>query len=144
METALNYLEKPAHESAANITWDKLPTVMAEHYPLTLLFKNLISNSIKYRKSGKAPVVHVNASGDGEGWTFCVSDNGIGIEPGNIENVFAPFKRLHGREYPGTGLGLAMCRRIVDRYHGRIWAEPGTNGTTIRFTVGSDGKRPVD
>jgi PAS domain S-box-containing protein len=124
-------------ESGACITSDPLPSVPVHDAHLKQLFQNLVGNAIKYRSSDRAPVVHVSAAPLGTFWLFSVADNGIGIEPEYKERVFGLFKRLHsGDEYSGTGIGLAICQRIVDRYHGRIWVEstPG-QGSDFKFTL---------
>ena len=110
--------------------------VSAEEYPLRLLFQNIVGNAIKYHRPEQPPCVHVSAQRDGSNWTFSVADNGIGIKSENAEKIFAAFKRLHGGTYPGTGLGLAMCKKIVERYYGRIWVESdGRDGSKFRFTL---------
>jgi signal transduction histidine kinase len=102
---------------------------------LTQLFQNLISNSIKYR-SEETPRIHVEAEKDGEGWLFAVRDNGIGIDPQDAARVFGMFRRLHGNEISGTGIGLALCKKIVERKGGRIWVESETGrGATFKFTI---------
>jgi light-regulated signal transduction histidine kinase (bacteriophytochrome) len=137
-ERAVEFLEAEIAESGATVTRDPLPDIRADHYALTLLFKNLISNAIKYRKPETEPRVHVSAIRADGLCTFTVSDNGIGISAGSLEAVFAPFKRLHGKEYPGTGLGLAMSRKIVEKHNGRIWVDstPG-EGSQFRFALGN-------
>jgi PAS domain S-box-containing protein len=125
-------------ESGARITSDPLPTVPMHGAQLQQLFQNLIGNAIKYRRAEGAPEIHVGAQRQGEGWTFTVSDNGIGIPPEYRETVFGLFKRLHtSDEYSGTGIGLAICQRIVEQYNGRIWveSEPG-RGSSFHFTIG--------
>jgi PAS domain S-box-containing protein len=132
---ALLNLQAAVAESGATITSDPLPTVEAEEVLLMQLFQNLISNSIKYR-GPEAPRVHVSAERDATGWLFVVRDNGIGIDPENYERVFGMFKRLHGSEIPGTGIGLALCRRVIDRRGGRIWVESEAgHGATFKFTI---------
>jgi chemotaxis family two-component system sensor kinase Cph1 len=109
--------------------------VVAEEVKLTQLFQNLISNSIKYR-SEETPRIHVSAERTAEGWLFTVRDNGIGIDPRDTERVFGMFKRLHGKEIRGTGIGLALCKKIVERKGGRIWAESEIGqGAAFKFTI---------
>jgi two-component system CheB/CheR fusion protein len=128
-------LQDAIAESGASVTSDRLPTVMAEEVMLTQLFQNLISNSIKYRGE-EAPRIHISAERDAEGWLFSVRDNGIGIDPQFTDRVFGMFKRLHGKEIPGTGIGLALCKKIVERQGGRIWVESELgHGATFKFTV---------
>jgi two-component system CheB/CheR fusion protein len=133
---ALDYLEPLLQENGAVVSHDGLPTIKGEQYPLRLLFQNLISNAVKYRQPEKPPQVHVSAERQDSKWVFSVSDDGIGIDPQYFEAIFVPFKRLHRGAHPGTGLGLAMCRRIVERYHGQISVESKDGqGSTFRFTV---------
>ncbi len=137
---SLEDLRALIHESGANVTRDPLPAVRMREVHLRQIFQNLISNAIKY-KSEKPPEVHVSAkSGDGE-WLFSVSDNGIGIPSQYHEKIFGMFKRLHGKEnYTGTGIGLALCKRIVERYGGRIWVESEAGeGSTFCWTVPENG-----
>ncbi len=135
-------LEAAIAQSGATITSDALPTVMAEEVVLTQLFQNLISNSIKYR-GGDAPKIHIAAERNAEGWLFSVRDNGIGIDPRDSDRVFGMFKRLHGGEIPGTGIGLALCRKIVERQGGRIWVESEDGrGATFKFTITGRHKAP--
>jgi signal transduction histidine kinase len=108
---------------------------VAEEVMLTQLFQNLISNSIKYRGE-ESPRIHVSAERDGEGWLFTVRDNGIGIDPQDAGRVFGMFRRLHGNEISGTGIGLALCKKIVERKGGRIWVESEAGrGATFKFTI---------
>jgi two-component system CheB/CheR fusion protein len=132
---ALLNVQAAIAESGAVVTSDPLPTVMAEEVMLMQLFQNLISNSIKYRGS-ETPRIHVSAEKDGEGWLFVVRDNGIGIDPHDAERVFGMFKRLHGSEIPGTGIGLAICKKVVERQGGRIWVESKRGrGAAFKFTI---------
>jgi light-regulated signal transduction histidine kinase (bacteriophytochrome) len=123
-------------ENNAAIVLDSLPTVIADKNQLTQLFQNLIGNAIKFRREAP-PQIHISAElKDGE-WLFRVQDNGIGMKSRYLDRIFEIFKRLHTRtEFPGTGIGLAICKKIVDRHSGRIWAEsePGI-GTTFYFTI---------
>jgi PAS domain S-box-containing protein len=132
---ALANLTAAIGESGALVTNDDLPTVVADPTQLLQLFQNLVGNAIKFR--GPAPPrVHVSARDLGHEWIFTVQDNGIGIDPQYASRLFVIFQRLHTRqEYPGTGIGLALCRRVVERHGGRIWfeSEPG-KGSTFFFT----------
>jgi light-regulated signal transduction histidine kinase (bacteriophytochrome) len=125
-------------ESNAQIITGQLPSLPVNATHLQQLFQNLIGNAIKYRSPEIIPIVHVGAERQNAYWVFRVADNGIGIDSEYRENIFGLFKRLHNSndEYSGTGIGLAICRRIVDRYHGRLWveSEPG-QGSTFRFTL---------
>jgi signal transduction histidine kinase len=100
------------------------------------VFQNLIGNSIKYRREGVVPEIHVSAQVEGDSWIFSVRDNGIGIEPRYQSDVFQPFRRLHGRDIPGSGIGLATCKKIVEAHGGAIWVEsqPGS-GSTFFFRL---------
>jgi PAS domain S-box-containing protein len=128
-------LQRAIQQSGATVTFDPLPTVPGKEDMLTQLFQNLIGNSIKYR-SEAAPRIHISAARMAEGWVFSVRDNGIGIDPADAEHVFGMFKRLHGKEIPGTGIGLALCRKVVERLGGRIWVESEVGqGAVFKFTI---------
>ena len=136
LSVAVQNLTVMIEESRAVITNDNLPTVRADAVQLALVFQNLLANAIKFRGSD-VPHIQVSAKDRGNEWVFSVKDNGIGIEPQHADRVFVIFQRLHTRnEYPGTGIGLAVCQRIVERHGGKIWFEstPGS-GTTFFFTV---------
>jgi light-regulated signal transduction histidine kinase (bacteriophytochrome) len=129
-------LKGAIEESDAVVTHEPLPAVMANPTQLTQLLQNLVGNSIKYRDE-RSPRVHVGADRKNGHWQFSVRDNGIGIEPQHLERIFVIFQRLHSRdEYPGTGIGLGICKKIVERHGGRIWVEsqPG-EGSTFCFTI---------
>ena len=131
-------LQKPIQQSGATVTFDHLPTVPAKEDMLTQLFQNLIGNSIKYR-SEVTPRIHISVARTAEGWLFSVRDNGIGIDPADAEHVFGMFKRLHGKEIPGTGIGLALCRKVVERLGGRIWVESELGqGAVFKFTISTE------
>jgi len=133
---ALFNLSAAIEENRVTVSGTPLPCVRADAAQLTQLFQNLLSNAIKFRGAA-APSIHVSALDLGRDWRFSVQDNGIGIEAKYADKVFVIFQRLHTRlEYPGTGIGLAMCKRIVERHGGRMWfdSEPG-NGSTFHFTL---------
>jgi PAS domain S-box-containing protein len=128
-------LQTLIEENKATITHDALPSVMGDRLQLVQLWQNLLGNAIQFR-SEKPPQIHISAQHtDGE-WLFGVRDNGIGIDPRHAERIFRVFKRLHGRDIPGAGIGLAICKRIVEKHGGRIWVEskPG-EGSTFYFTI---------
>jgi signal transduction histidine kinase len=131
----LGGLEQSIHESGAQVEVGELPVLQGERAQLSALFQNLIANAIKFRR--EQPLIRVSAREEDEQWHLSVQDNGIGIERDQFERVFQVFQRLHGKdEYPGTGIGLAVCKKIVERHGGRIWleSEPGV-GTTFHFTM---------
>jgi signal transduction histidine kinase len=130
--------------SGACITHDPLPTVSGEASLLTTVFQNLISNAIKFR-SEQPLQIHIGVQLDGDEWLFRVSDNGIGIDPVYAEKIFVIFQRLHSRDaYPGTGIGLALCRKIIEYHRGRIWLDPHTaSGSTFCFTLPAIPESPI-
>jgi len=134
-ETLWN-LRAAIDESGATVTHGELPSVAFDGQQLSQVFLNLIGNAIKYRRTGEPPRIHVSAEGGANQWTFSVRDNGLGFAQADAERIFTAFTRLHEREYEGTGIGLAICKRLIERQRGRIWAdsELGT-GSTFRFTV---------
>ncbi|MGK7903492.1 MAG: ATP-binding protein [Hormoscilla sp.] len=136
LQKAIANLQFAISQSGADINADPLPTLLADEGQLVQLFQNLLSNAIKYRRE-EDPEVNVGSSRQEGEWLFWVKDNGIGIEEKQQERVFLIFQRLHTRqEYPGTGIGLAICKKIVERHDGRIWVEsaPGI-GSTFKFTL---------
>jgi signal transduction histidine kinase len=144
LDEAMVRLHASINESGAKITADNLPVVYFDDLQLTRLFQNLIGNAIKFR-SGQTPQIHVSAvrqdadpkMGGLRHWRFAVRDNGIGIEPQYAERIFMIFQRLHTRKtYPGTGIGLSICKKIVERHGGKIWVESTQGGgSTFYFTV---------
>jgi len=135
-DRAVGHLETAISESGAQVTHDSLPTVTADGRQLVQVFQNLIGNAIKFRRD-VIPQVHVSARRENNEWVFSVRDSGIGIDQKYTERIFAVFQRLHTRtEYPGTGIGLAICKKIVERHGGRIWFKSKLGeGTTFNFTV---------
>ncbi|MBE9216991.1 GAF domain-containing protein [Plectonema cf. radiosum LEGE 06105] len=141
LQKALNNLRRRISQTGATITHDELPTVMADSTQLMQLFQNLISNAIKFR-SEKPPEIHISVSRLEDQWLFSVRDNGIGIEPQFSDRIFVIFQRLHTRdEYPGTGMGLAICKKIAECHRGNIWVESQLGeGATFYFTIPLKGR----
>jgi signal transduction histidine kinase len=142
LASALANLQVRRKESGAVVTHDPLPRVMADALQLGQLFQNLLGNALKFNQQ-QPPRVHVAAEPQGKEWLFSVRDNGIGIDAQSAERIFVIFQRLHSREaYPGTGIGLAICKKIVERHGGRIWVEsqPG-QGATFYFTLPTHRRR---
>lgn len=136
LATAIAALDGAVQESHAVITHDALPSVFVDSGQIVQLFQNLIGNSLKYRKPDTPPRVHISASRSAGEWLLTVRDNGIGFDSDEADRIFGVFKRLHGKELPGNGIGLTICKRIVERRGGRIWAaaKPG-EGATFHFTI---------
>lgn len=128
-------LQSAIQESGARITWQNLPVLLADRTELLQLFQNLVSNAVKFR-GAEPPEIRISVKKKKEEWMFSVEDNGIGIAPQHVEDVFVIFKRLHTREqYPGSGIGLAICKKIVEHNQGRMWVESQAGqGSTFRFT----------
>jgi light-regulated signal transduction histidine kinase (bacteriophytochrome) len=138
-QQSIENLRAAIDEGRAEVTADPLPTLAVDSLQLAQVFQNLLGNALKFH--GQAPPhVHVSAHKQGSDWVFSVCDNGIGIDPEYREKIFEIFQRLHARtEYPGTGIGLAICKQIVERHGGRIWveSEPG-RGSTFFFSIPAD------
>ena len=137
LQKALINLRAAITQSGAVVTHDALPAITTDETQFTQIFQNLVGNAIKYRRA-EVPRVHVSAArNDGNEWTFSVRDNGLGIDPQYFERIFVLFQRLHGRdEFEGTGIGLAVCKRIVERLRGKIWVESQLEkGSTFYFTL---------
>jgi len=136
LEGVLQDLSVTVAETGATVTHDPLPVVVGERALLHQLLANLVGNALKFRDPGRAPVVHVGVLARDTHWELSVEDNGIGIDAQYADRVFVIFQRLHAKDvYEGTGIGLALCKRIVEYHGGRIWIEPREGGTTIRFTL---------
>jgi light-regulated signal transduction histidine kinase (bacteriophytochrome) len=137
LQAALANLQTSIEESGATVTHEALPEVVMDDMQLTQIFQNLIGNAVKFR-GADAPRVHVSATTQPDAAsTFSVRDNGIGIEPQYFEKIFLLFQRLHGRsEFEGTGIGLAICKKILERVGGRIWVESQMHsGSTFYFAI---------
>jgi chemotaxis family two-component system sensor kinase Cph1 len=135
--SVLTNLSEQIRECGAVVTDGGLPVVFSHLEQMEQLLQNLIGNAIKYRRRDVAPRIHVAASIENNFWRFSVRDNGRGIRPEDAETIFAPFTRLHGRETPGNGIGLATCKRIVESHNGLIWVESDgpERGATFWFTL---------
>jgi two-component system, chemotaxis family, sensor kinase Cph1 len=141
LETALNrslsHLRSRISETEAIVTFDPMPTIVADSTQLMQLFQNLIANAIKFRKPDQTPLIHISVNRQEDDWLFSIADNGIGIDPQFFDRIFVIFQRLHTRdEYPGSGMGLTICKKIVECHRGKIWltSTPG-QGTTFSFTI---------
>jgi chemotaxis family two-component system sensor kinase Cph1 len=142
LEMALGNLRGRMTETGAVITHDPLPTIVADGTQLMQLFQNLIGNAIKFRKPDETPQIYIGVQRREEDWLFSVQDNGIGIDPQFAERIFVIFQRLHTRdEYPGSGMGLAICKKIVECHRGHIWVESALgHGATFYFTIPVGGR----
>ncbi len=135
LQWGLLNVERLVRESGAQVTHGDLPVIAVDETQMVRVFQNLITNAVQYRGS-EAPKIDVRAAEEDDNYVISVRDNGIGIEPKYHQQIFAPFKRLHGREVAGTGLGLALCRKIIEGHGGRIWVESdGENGSVFKFTL---------
>ncbi|MBN1219151.1 MAG: substrate-binding domain-containing protein [Anaerolineae bacterium] len=145
LDHALANLKVALEESGAVVTHDDLPTVMADETQLAQLLQNLIGNAIKFCQKTTRPGIHIGAEHTTGKWLFSVRDNGIGIAPEYFERIFMIFKRLHSREeYEGTGIGLAVCKKIVERHGGRIWVKSEVGqGSTFYFTILDKGSKTL-
>ncbi len=135
LSQVLVQLDMQIQESAAVVTHDPLPAVMGDSSELATVLRHLLMNALKFH-GGDSPRIHVSARAMRDQWEFSVRDNGPGIEAAYHERVFLPFRRLHGRSHAGNGLGLAICRRAIERHRGEIWVAPEPeSGTTVSFTL---------
>ncbi|MFC2049676.1 PAS domain S-box protein [Chloroflexota bacterium] len=141
LQATLDNLQVAIKESKAKVSHDPLPTVMADEGQMVQVLQNLIGNAVKFRGE-KQPLIHVSAEQRDSEWVFSVKDNGIGIEPQYFDRIFLIFQRLHREEYPGTGAGLAIAKKIIERHGGRMWIEsqPG-KGSTFYFSIKATGGR---
>ena len=143
VKDALTLLESSVRDSGGQVTWGLLPDIMGDRSQLVQLIQNLVGNGLTYH-GDKPPHIHISAERSGKEWIFSVRDNGIGIAPKYYEQIFEIFKRLHDqKDYPGTGIGLAVCRRVVNRHGGKIWvmSEQG-QGSTFHFTIPERTEQP--
>jgi len=137
VDQALLNLGTSIEESHAQVIVGDMPTVMADEMQLLRVFQNLLGNAVKFHRPGEPPRIEITASREGALWRFSVADNGIGIDPEGFDQVFEVFRRMVPRDqYPGTGIGLSVSQRIVDRLGGSMWVESsGPTGTTFCFTL---------
>lgn len=144
VEEVLDSTRGSITKAGAQVTYDNLPTILGDHSQLRLVFQNLIGNGLKFRGS-ETPHIQIAAQRDNDRWVISVRDNGIGIDDDNKEVIFAMFQRVHGRgEYPGTGIGLAIVKKIVERHDGRIWVESEVGkGSNFCFTLRAAGMAEI-
>lgn len=146
LNAALFNLRESIAESNAEITYDKMPVVFGDRIQLGQVFQNLIGNAIKFRKESEPPSIHVSVEQSGEDWLFSIKDNGIGIEPQNRERIFKVFQRANARsEFPGSGMGLSIAKKIIQRHGGKIWVESEIGkGSVFYFTLPIFPKSPLN
>ena len=137
LEAALKNLDGSILQSNAKISVAEMPTVRMRESHLSQIFQNLLGNAIKYRNEGRQPVIEISTRKLGSNWIFTIADNGIGVPALYSESIFGIFQRLHtANKYTGTGMGLAICKRIVERYRGQIWVEPESgDGARFSFSI---------
>jgi signal transduction histidine kinase len=136
LQMALSNLKSELEASGGRVDYGLLPSLKADRSLLALVFQNLIGNALKFRRATDLPEIRIGCLRRGQEWIISVADNGPGFDPQYVDQVFLPFKRLHGTEVPGSGIGLATCKRIIERQGGRIWAETATGrGATFYFTL---------
>jgi light-regulated signal transduction histidine kinase (bacteriophytochrome) len=137
VDGARSNLQPVLDQTAAEVAHGVLPTLTGDPVQLLQLFQNIVGNAIKYARPGVTPRIHISAEQSDEGvFRFAISDNGAGIDAKNYDRIFAPLKRLHGQEIPGNGIGLAICKKIVERHGGQIWVESQVGkGSTFFFTL---------
>jgi chemotaxis family two-component system sensor kinase Cph1 len=142
LDQAISNLRGRIAETGADLTADELPTIVADGTQLMQLFQNLLGNAIKFRKQDVPLQIHIGVERQEDNWLFSVADNGIGLDPQFAERIFVIFQRLHTRdEYPGSGMGLAICKKIVECHRGRIWVESNPDkGATFYFTIPVEGR----
>ena len=140
LQRVLDGMQNVIETERATIRHDQLPVVRGDEILLEQVFRNLLSNAFKYRKPDTDPLIEITAKRNNNTWTISVCDNGMGFDPEFADRIFVLFQRLHGPEYSGTGVGLAICRRVIENSGGRIWAEskPGV-GSTFHFTLSDAG-----
>jgi signal transduction histidine kinase len=138
LRTVLAKLDRELRSNDARVTYDELPRISGDPDRLMEVFENLLRNALHHR-GPLAPLIHITAEKRGQEWLFAVRDNGPGMEAASLETIFQPFVRLHGKRHTGPGLGLAICRVIVERHGGRIWAESQAgSGAALLFTLPAD------